>query len=128
MSLSKFLKWFEKTSFYILIQLHTPPMDALLFPEYFKSLHGKEVLLLAEGLIYILNINFPQQPWIYKNIEFGIDLDTRVALVGPNGAGKSTLLKLITGDLTPSDGMIRRHNHLKIARYHQVTCFCGFKS
>ena len=38
-------------------------------------------------------------PYIYKNLEFGIDLDTRLALVGPNGAGKSTLLKLIYGEV-----------------------------
>jgi len=37
--------------------------------------------------------------WIYKGLEFGLDLDTRLALVGPNGAGKSTLLKLIYGDV-----------------------------
>ncbi len=36
---------------------------------------------------------------IYKDLEFGIDLDTRVALVGPNGAGKSTLLKLLMGEV-----------------------------
>merc|ERR1712018_1127697 len=46
-------------------------------------------------------------PWIYKNLEFGMDLDTRLALVGPNGAGKSTLLKLIAGELHPTEGMIR---------------------
>uniref|UniRef100_A0A8D3DF31 ATP binding cassette subfamily F member 2 n=1 Tax=Scophthalmus maximus TaxID=52904 RepID=A0A8D3DF31_SCOMX len=50
---------------------------------------------------------------------FGIDLDTRVALVGPNGAGKSTLLKLLMGELLPTDGMIRKHSHVKIGRYHQ---------
>jgi len=33
-------------------------------------------------------------------LEFGIDLDTRLALVGPNGAGKSTLLKLIYGEVS----------------------------
>ncbi|XP_031573996.1 ATP-binding cassette sub-family F member 2-like [Actinia tenebrosa] len=59
------------------------------------------------------------KPYIYKNLDFGLDLDTRVALVGPNGAGKSTLLKLIEGSLTPTDGLIRRHGHLKICRYHQ---------
>ncbi|KAH9491909.1 ATP-binding cassette sub- F member 2 [Bulinus truncatus] len=59
------------------------------------------------------------QKYIYKDLDFGVDLDTRVALVGPNGAGKSTLLKLITGDLIPTDGLIRRHSHLKIGRYHQ---------
>ena len=39
------------------------------------------------------------QDYIYKNLEFGIDLDTRLALVGPNGAGKSTLLKLLYGEV-----------------------------
>ncbi|XP_050282573.1 ABC transporter F family member 1 [Quercus robur] len=56
---------------------------------------------------------------IYKNLDFGVDLDSRVALVGPNGAGKSTLLKLMTGDVVPTDGMVRRHNHLRIAQFHQ---------
>ncbi|CAK9158542.1 unnamed protein product [Ilex paraguariensis] len=56
---------------------------------------------------------------IYKNLDFGVDCDSRVALVGPNGAGKSTLLKLMTGDLVPLDGMVRRHNHLRIAQFHQ---------
>lgn len=58
-------------------------------------------------------------PWIYKDIDFGIDLDTRIALVGPNGAGKSTLLKLLCSDVMPTDGLIRRHSHCKIGRYHQ---------
>ncbi|KHN87879.1 ATP-binding cassette sub-family F member 2 [Toxocara canis] len=58
-------------------------------------------------------------PFIYNDLDFGIDLDTRIALVGPNGAGKSTLLKLISGDHMPTDGLIRRHSHVKIGRYHQ---------
>ncbi|KAF8359223.1 abcf-2 [Pristionchus pacificus] len=58
-------------------------------------------------------------PWIYRNLDFGIDLDTRLALVGPNGAGKSTLLKLLCSDVMPTDGLIRRHSHVKIGRYHQ---------
>merc|ERR1719365_417402 len=73
-------------------------------------------------VIMIENVSFrysENTPFIYKNLEFGVDLDTRLALVGPNGAGKSTLLKLIYGDLIPTEGMIRRHNHLKMARYHQ---------
>ena len=65
-------------------------------------------------------LSFLLQPLIYKNVEFGLDLESRVALVGPNGAGKSTLLKLIVGELVPTDGLIRKNSHLRIGRYHQV--------
>lgn len=54
-------------------------------------------------VIMVQNVSFrygPDSPVVYKNIDFGIDLQTRVALVGPNGAGKSTLLKLIDGDVS----------------------------
>merc|ERR1719457_479480 len=73
-------------------------------------------------VIMVQNVSFrysDETPYIYKDLEFGIDLDTRVALVGPNGAGKSTLLKLLAGELLPSDGMIRVNSHVKIGRYHQ---------
>lgn len=49
------------------------------------------------------NVSFrynEKTPHIYKNLEFGIDLDSRVALVGPNGAGKSTLLKLLYSEVS----------------------------
>ncbi len=49
-------------------------------------------------VIMVQNVSFrysDSTPWIYRNLEFGIDLDTRLALVGPNGAGKSTLLKVL---------------------------------
>jgi len=73
-------------------------------------------------VIMVQNVSFrysDSTPWIYRNLEFGIDLDTRLALVGPNGAGKSTLLKMLYGELVPTTGMIRTNTHLKIARYHQ---------
>lgn len=56
---------------------------------------------------------------LYRDLNFGIDCDSRIALVGPNGAGKSTLLKLMTGDLMPTRGTVSRHSHLKIGRFHQ---------
>ena len=67
------------------------------------------------------NVAFGYSPKkiLYRNVEFGVDLDSRVALVGPNGCGKSTLLKLMTGQLDPLDGMVKRHNHLRIGQYHQ---------
>lgn len=73
-------------------------------------------------VIMVQNVSFKyndRDDWIYRNLDFGIDLDARIALVGPNGAGKSTLLKLIDGRNIPTDGLIRRHSHVKIGRYHQ---------
>lgn len=61
-------------------------------------------------------------PYLYENVSFGVDMDSRVALVGPNGAGKTTLLKLMMGKLQPSEGMVRPHVHLKISQYAQHTC------
>uniref|UniRef100_A0A0E0EP54 ABC transporter domain-containing protein n=1 Tax=Oryza meridionalis TaxID=40149 RepID=A0A0E0EP54_9ORYZ len=76
---------------------------------------------LPPPVLQFVEVSFGYTPdnLIYKNLDFGVDLDSRIALVGPNGAGKSTLLKLMTGDLAPLDGMVRRHNHLRIAQYHQ---------
>ncbi|KAH7669638.1 Adenosinetriphosphatase protein [Dioscorea alata] len=76
---------------------------------------------LPPPVLQFVEVTFGYTPdnLIYKSLDFGVDLDSRIALVGPNGAGKSTLLKLMTGDLVPLDGMVRRHNHLRIAQFHQ---------
>jgi len=66
-----------------------------------------------------VSFGYAKDKVLYKNLEFGIDLDSRVALVGPNGVGKSTLLKMMTGELPPLDGMVKRHNKLRIGVYQQ---------
>ena len=60
-----------------------------------------------------------KEDYLYTGLEFGIDCDSRIALVGPNGAGKSTLLKLMEQELSPTEGDIRRNPHLRIGRYNQ---------
>ncbi|KAL2938426.1 ABC transporter F family member 1 [Bienertia sinuspersici] len=76
---------------------------------------------LPPPVLQFVDVSFGYTPEniLYKHLDFGVDLDSRIALVGPNGAGKSTLLKLMTGELMAVDGMVRRHNHLRIAQYHQ---------
>lgn len=59
------------------------------------------------------------RPPLYTRLNFGIDCDSRVAIVGPNGAGKSTFLKLLDGSLQPVTGSVRRHPKLSMARFTQ---------
>ncbi|KAG2394323.1 ABC transporter F family member 3 [Vigna angularis] len=58
-------------------------------------------------------------PILFKNLNFGIDLDSRIAMVGPNGIGKSTILKLIAGELQPSSGTVFRSAKVRIAVFSQ---------
>jgi len=60
-----------------------------------------------------------KEDYLYSNVNLGIDMDSCVALVGPNGAGKSTLMKLMTGELTATEGEIKRHCSLRMGKYHQ---------
>ena len=57
--------------------------------------------------------------YLYDNLNLGVDCDSRVALVGPNGCGKSTLLKLMSGELNPTQGSVKRHQHCALGLYHQ---------
>lgn len=56
---------------------------------------------------------------LYQRLNFGIDCDSRVALVGPNGCGKSTLLKLMSGELSPTEGSVTTNPHCTLGLYHQ---------
>ncbi|CEH12375.1 atp-binding cassette transporter [Ceraceosorus bombacis] len=60
-----------------------------------------------------------KEDYLYKDLSFGIDMDSRVCIVGQNGTGKSTLLNLITGALMAVEGSVQRHAGLKLAKYSQ---------
>jgi len=60
-----------------------------------------------------------KEDYLYSNLDFGVDLDSRIALVGPNGAGKSTLLKLMMQEIHPVEGEVAKNGHLRIGYYNQ---------
>lgn len=50
---------------------------------------------------------------------FQIQSKERIAVLGRNGTGKSTLLKIISGEIAPDSGSVRREPGLRIARLEQ---------
>lgn len=50
-----------------------------------------------------------------NNVNVKASMASRVAIVGANGAGKSTLIKLLTGELKPSSGEVKKHPNCRFA-------------
>jgi ATP-binding cassette subfamily F protein uup len=57
---------------------------------------------------------------IVEGLNFLIANGMRVGLVGPNGSGKTTLLRLLTGELAPTAGTIKKAASLKIVYFSQM--------
>ena len=72
---------------------------------------------IGTPVLQILDVSFgydPARP-LFRGVNFGLDMESRVALVGPNGAGKSTLVKLILGELNAQEGHVARNAKLRTA-------------
>ncbi|XP_021762724.1 ABC transporter F family member 4-like [Chenopodium quinoa] len=90
--------------------------------DYTVEFHFPEPTELTPPLLQLIEVSFsyPNRPdFRLSDVDVGIDMGTRVAIVGPNGAGKSTLLNLLAGDLSPTEGEARRSQKLRIGRYSQ---------
>lgn len=66
-----------------------------------------------------VTFGYTKDKLIYNNLNFAINMDSRITIVGKNGVGKSTLLKLIATQLTPINGEILHNSRLKLGYYHQ---------
>ncbi|XP_010519988.1 PREDICTED: ABC transporter F family member 4 [Tarenaya hassleriana] len=100
----------------------TPAEAPKKWRDYSVEFHFPEPTELTPPLLQLIEVSFsyPNRPdFRLSNVDVGIDMGTRVAIVGPNGAGKSTLLNLLAGDLVPTEGEARRSQKLRIGRYSQ---------
>ncbi|CAH3110028.1 unnamed protein product [Porites lobata] len=66
-----------------------------------------------------VEFGYPNQPKLFNNLDFGIDMKSRIAVVGNNGVGKSTFLKLLIGQLEPLKGDSVRNHRLRLGSYNQ---------
>lgn len=90
--------------------------------EYQVRFHFTDVADIGRPVMEINQVHFrysPKHPVIFDKVDFGIDMDSRICIVGPNGAGKSTLLKLMTGEIEPTRGEVKRNARLRMGVYNQ---------
>ena len=51
---------------------------------------------------------------LFEGLSFTVSDGDRIGLIGPNGSGKSTLLKILSGDVSPDDGIVAPRKLLKL--------------
>ncbi|MGE5172509.1 MAG: ATP-binding cassette domain-containing protein [Betaproteobacteria bacterium] len=56
---------------------------------------------------------------VIRNFSTTIICGDKVGIIGPNGSGKTTLLKILLGDLTPQNGLVKHGTNLEIAYLDQ---------
>lgn len=90
--------------------------------EYTVQISFPEVAELSRPVMEVNRVFFrysEKHPVIFDELDFGIDMDSRICVVGPNGAGKSTLLKLLTGEIQAVKGEVKRNPRLRMGIYNQ---------
>jgi ABC-type multidrug transport system fused ATPase/permease subunit len=69
--------------------------------------------------LYDVGFGYEGQRPLFKHVEFGVDMGSRISIVGPNGVGKSTFLKLLIGEIQPTQGECRKNHRVRIGYYSQ---------
>jgi len=67
------------------------------------------LLKIEEGVF-----GYSEDP-ILKDVNFFIDMESRVAILGANGVGKSTLLNLLVDKLSLTEGTYYKNARLRVA-------------
>uniref|UniRef100_A0A0K0DC88 ABC transporter domain-containing protein n=1 Tax=Angiostrongylus cantonensis TaxID=6313 RepID=A0A0K0DC88_ANGCA len=98
-----------------------PPPELLQrIKEYSVNFSFPDTDKLAPPILGLHDVTFGYGDNIlFKNLDFGVDMDSRIAIVGPNGVGKSTILKLLAGKIEPLQGELTRHRQVKIGWFDQ---------
>lgn len=76
-----------------------------------KSNRGRTLLEMKNVSFTYPSATKPQ----LNNVNVKASMASRVAIVGANGAGKSTMIKLLTGELKPCSGEVKKHPNCRFA-------------
>ena len=90
-----------------------PVRDAIQLQRMATARLGRDVVELIRA-----SVSYGDREVLHQ-IDWNLGPGQRVGLLGENGAGKSTLLKLITGELEPTAGRVKRGLTVRVAALSQ---------
>ena len=96
-----------------LIAAEPPVRDSVSLSQMATARLGKDVVDLLD-----VSVSYGERE-IFRDIEWRIAPGERTGILGVNGSGKSTLLKLITGDLEPTSGRVKRGKTVRVVTLTQ---------
>jgi ABC transport system ATP-binding/permease protein len=89
------------------------PRDRLQLQRFATARLGKDVFDLTKVSVSLGG------RMLLRDLSWSIGPGMRIGLVGVNGSGKTTLLRLLTGDLAPDSGSVKRGKTLRIGYLSQ---------
>jgi ABC transport system ATP-binding/permease protein len=109
-----------------LIANEPEPRDALALQRFATARLGKDVFDLRRVLLEVgepdqsPGRSAPARRRILDGLDWSIGPGARIGLVGVNGTGKTSVLKLLTGELAPTSGTVKRGLTLRIGYLSQA--------
>src|SRR5579859_6085277 len=92
-----------------LIANEPPPRNKVELARMAMARLGKDVVDLLD-----VSVSFGDKQ-VLRDVEWRIGPGERTGILGVNGAGKSTLLALVSGDLQPATGRVKRGKTVQVA-------------
>jgi ABC transport system ATP-binding/permease protein len=106
---------FRMDAAYELIENEPPPRDTVSLASMAMQRLGKDVVDIVD-----VSVSYPDAvtggtKQVLDNVTWLIAPGERTGVLGVNGAGKSTLLGLVSGEVSPTKGKVKRGKTIKIA-------------
>lgn len=96
-----------------LIEREPPIRDSVELAQLATARLGKDVVDLLD-----VSVSYDDRQ-VLRDVEWRIAPGERAGILGVNGAGKSTLLGLVTGDVEPTSGRVKRGKTVRVAALSQ---------
>ncbi len=107
---------FRMDAAYQLIENEPPPRDTVSLASMAMQRLGKDVVdLLDVSVSYDDPASASGQKTVLDHVTWLIAPGERTGILGVNGAGKSTLLGLVSGEVRPTTGTVKRGKTIKVA-------------